>query len=126
MATIIYLPRTGRTNSKMRRYEKRGRLMMIRRLEENIRRSKRKFLESIIDKAFGIKDSVQKELTTKRKKLNAWVNVIADLIVQFKENVERKVKDSFDNCCLPKSALYSVKTKRRRPILMSGEVTAKC
>ncbi|MFS1538858.1 MAG: hypothetical protein ACL7BU_09365 [Candidatus Phlomobacter fragariae] len=36
-----------------------------------------------------------------------------------------KVYDSFDNCCLPKTALYSVKTKRHRPILPSGEVTAR-
>ncbi|HGJ5875077.1 MAG TPA: hypothetical protein ACHBY4_15335 [Arsenophonus apicola] len=115
MATIIYLPKTGRTNSKMRRYEKRGRLMMIRRLEENIRRSKRKFLESIIDKAFGIKESVQKELTAKSKKLNAWVNVIADLIVQFKGNVERKIKDTFDNCCLPKSSLYRTRRFNNKP-----------
>uniref|UniRef100_A0A3B0LXF1 Uncharacterized protein n=1 Tax=Arsenophonus endosymbiont of Trialeurodes vaporariorum TaxID=235567 RepID=A0A3B0LXF1_9GAMM len=125
MSTIIYLPKTGRTNSKMRRYEKRGRLMTIRRLEENTRRSKIKFLESIIDKAFGIKNSVQKELTTKRKKINNWVNVIADLIVQFRSKIEKKVKDSFDNFCMPKCALCSVKTKRRRPILMSGNVTAR-
>lgn len=115
MATIIYLPRTGRTNSKMRRYEKRGRLMMIRRLEENIRRSKRKFLESIIDKAFGIKDSVQQELTTKRKKLNSWVNVIADLIVQFKGSIEKKVKDTFDNCCMPTTAMYNTKRFNSKP-----------
>lgn len=115
MATIIYLPRTGRTNSKMRRYEKRGRLIMIRRLEENIRRSKRKFLESIIDKAFGIKNSVQKELTTKRKKINTWVNVIADLIDQFKGSIEKKVKDTFDNCCLSKCALYSTKRFNSKP-----------
>ncbi|MFS1538919.1 MAG: hypothetical protein ACL7BU_09690 [Candidatus Phlomobacter fragariae] len=36
-----------------------------------------------------------------------------------------KVYDSFDNCCLPKVALYSVKTNRCRSILISGEVTAK-
>lgn len=36
-----------------------------------------------------------------------------------------KFYDSFDNCCLPKSALYSVKTKRHRPILISGDVTAR-
>ncbi len=120
MATIIYLPRTGRTNSKMRRYEKRGRLMMIRRLEENIRRSKRKLLESIIDKAFGIKDSVQKELTTKRKKINTWVNVIVDLIVQFKGNVEKKVKDTFDNCCMPTTAMYSTKRFNSKPKTQFG------
>ncbi|WGL99130.1 hypothetical protein QE177_04410 [Arsenophonus sp. aPb] len=120
MATIIYLPRTGRTNSKMRRYEKRGRLMMIRRLEENIRRSKRKFLESIIDKAFGIKNSVQKELTTKRKKINTWVNVIVDLIVQFKGNVEKKVKDTFDNCCMPTTAMYSTKRFNSKPKTQFG------
>ncbi|MFS1583580.1 MAG: hypothetical protein ACL7AY_13050 [Candidatus Arsenophonus phytopathogenicus] len=36
-----------------------------------------------------------------------------------------KVYDSFDNCCLPKVALYSVKTKSRHPILLSGEMTAR-
>ncbi|QBY44441.1 hypothetical protein QE197_13210 [Arsenophonus nasoniae] len=36
-----------------------------------------------------------------------------------------KVYDSFDNCCLPKVALYSVKPKLRRPFLMSREATAK-
>ncbi|WP_034250526.1 hypothetical protein, partial [Arsenophonus nasoniae] len=36
-----------------------------------------------------------------------------------------KVYDFFDNCCLPKVALYSVKTKIRHPILTSGDVTAR-
>lgn len=36
-----------------------------------------------------------------------------------------KFYDSFDNCCLPKSALYSVKTKHHRPILISGDMTAR-
>ncbi|PAV10086.1 hypothetical protein CBG25_02490 [Arsenophonus sp. ENCA] len=36
-----------------------------------------------------------------------------------------KIYDAFDNCCLPKVALYSVKNQCRRHLFGSREITAK-
>jgi len=56
--------------------------------------------------------------------------------LSFKRNVMSRVKkallfsrtkiyDTFDNCCLPQVALYSVRNPYRRHLFESGEITAK-
>ncbi|MGJ0627933.1 hypothetical protein [Xenorhabdus bovienii] len=125
MESITVLPKTGRLSSKMRRHLERGNLMTRRRLEENIRQSEIKALENIIDQAFGLETEPRKVLTIKRKPQNDGANVIANLIVQVKENDDQQEPTpSFNNCCMNEAALYSTKTKTRRR-LESGGVTAR-
>ncbi|CDG21030.1 conserved protein of unknown function [Xenorhabdus poinarii G6] len=124
MENVIVLSKTGRLNSRMRRYMERGDLITHHRLEEHIRQSEIKALENIIDQAFGVETSPRKVLTLKRKSQNDSANVIASLITQVKGDETQDPTPSFDNCCMSDVALYSTTTPSRRR-LESGEVTAR-
>ncbi|MEQ1969603.1 hypothetical protein ABLA30_22165 [Xenorhabdus nematophila] len=115
MERITVLSKTGRLSSKMQRHLERGNLITRRRLEENIRQSEIKALENIIDEAFGVETEPRKVLTIQRKPQNDGVNVIANLIVQVKENDEQQEPTpSFNNCCMSDVALYSTQRSSRK------------
>ncbi|AOM40527.1 hypothetical protein A9255_07975 [Xenorhabdus hominickii] len=126
MESITILPKGGRLSSKMCRYLERGDLVTHHRLEEHIRQSEIKALENIIDEAFGVETEPRKVLVLKRKPQNDGANVIANLIVQVKENDEQQEPTpSFNNCCMSEVALYSTKQRASNRILESGGVTAR-
>ncbi|HCT9106655.1 TPA: hypothetical protein O4D63_000040 [Proteus mirabilis] len=91
MAQITYLPRTGKTNSKMRRYIARGELMARKALEEaNRGRTTEEIWDSII------------------KPVDE-TDVLSELIICLKD--------------IPSE--HRKKLRLRKPIMPSGEVTAR-
>ncbi|SPP31376.1 hypothetical protein ARAF_0500 [Arsenophonus endosymbiont of Aleurodicus floccissimus] len=105
MATIIFKPK--KDNAKSRRRAKQMAFWDRKRAKYEAK-PKPRTTEQIIDSIFNKQDDT--------------VNAIASLTFNLKD---KKPQPSFDNCCLPKSALYSVKNRYRYPILESKNLIAK-
>ncbi|WGM02936.1 hypothetical protein [Arsenophonus nasoniae] len=96
-----------RSNYAQRRYERRAAFLAKKRQEAE-QKCQVRSTEQILDSIFNKQDDT--------------VNTIASLTLNLKD---KKPQPSFDNCCLPKSTLYSVKNKYRQPILESRDLTAR-
>ncbi|WP_387468283.1 hypothetical protein [Photorhabdus sp. RM323S] len=98
MNRITYLPRTGKTNSKLRRYIARGELIARKAAEaEGNQRS----VDEIIDSIIKPVDET---------------DVLANLIIALKSNDKPEITGSH---CLSNTFLYSVKNKK------SSNITAR-